>query len=116
MDKRFIFCVLLCCLGFLTGCTTRTFQTEKSENFVGEALLHSRLWAHVRSVSGTSYFMIENEKPDYFEVAVGASLPERYDRWGTVRVLKRDGKVQKLDYDKNGEEIWVDDMLKGSPK
>jgi hypothetical protein len=33
---------------------------------------------------------------------------------GSVRVLRQDGKVLKEDYDKNGEEIWVDDMLESA--
>jgi len=55
--------------------------------------------------------MIEWETPDYFEVEVGDNLPERYDRWGTLRVTKRDGRVLKLDYDEKGEMVWIDDML-----
>jgi hypothetical protein len=76
--------------------------------------MHSRLWAYVRSLSSRSYFMIVNETPDYFEAEVGASTPERFELLGSVRVLRQDGKVLKEDYDKNGEEIWVDDMLESA--
>jgi hypothetical protein len=114
MKRRFIFYLFLCCLGLLPGCSNRSFQTRDSQTVVGDALMHSRLWAYVRSLSSRSYFMIVNETPDYFEAEVGASTPERFELLGSVRVLRQDGKVLKEDYDKNGEEIWVDDMLESA--
>jgi hypothetical protein len=108
--------ISFCCISLLLGCSNCSFQPKNSEDLVSEALLHSRFFAYIRSVSKNSFFTIENENRDYIEVSVGASTPDRFESLGTVRILKTNGRVLKLDYDKDGEAVWIDDTFKEGEK
>ena len=108
----YLFVVLVGYVFVSTACSSMHLRPNRTESFVAGALVHSKLFAHIRAVSKKAFFTFEEERPEFFEVAVGASTPERFDRFGTVRVLKKDGEILRQDYDADGNEIWVDDTVR----
>ena len=105
--------VFLLCTAIVSssGCRSDTALQADRDAIISEALCHSRLFAHVRKVSNRAFFMLEDEQSGYFEVSVGASTPERFERLGTLRISKKDHTVSREAYDTDGEVIWVDDTV-----
>jgi hypothetical protein len=59
-------------------------------------------------------FMEDSTGDAYVEVGAGVSMPERFDRWETLR-LYRDGHAERSMLDASGEEIWICDVQTAEP-
>jgi hypothetical protein len=70
------------------------------------SVFDSTLFQYVAQHAAHPSWYIDSETNDEVVFAVGNDLSWRFDRWYTVKVSKKSGKVYQLKSNVNGEEVW----------
>lgn len=106
--KRLFFILALAVLGVLVAYASGGLRPKlESEGARLDGLLErSPAFAALQRRASRPCYFIENRGARSWEVAYGNSLPERFDRWGTLKVY-RNGLILRWSFKKDA---WEPDV------
>src|SRR5687767_10257676 len=101
------FFLLVTIIAFLAkGCVSKHMVGTTSDDFVFSAFIKSPTFQDLQMKVKRPTYMIERENDEFFILAVGENMPQRFSRIATLKISKKDGTVWKQSLGSLGEEVW----------